>query len=112
MCQVSFDSYPYFQKYASDKLIIAKIEKGNNSVITWDRASILVCTLSLIALYQCIKFHLICFYTFRYAQEKLFIAKIKNGSNFIYTGDGDTVLAILLETCLGQSYFCKIQEGK
>ena len=60
--QVSFIYLQYFQRY--DKLTIAKIRKGNNSVITCDR--VMHCALSLMAVYQlCIKFHLIPFYTFR-----------------------------------------------
>ena len=65
MCQVSFKSPQYFQRYTPDKPIITKIRKGNSSVITCERATVLAFTLSLIALYQCIKFHLIPFYTLR-----------------------------------------------
>ena len=51
-------------RYAPDKLPIAKIKKGNNSVITCDGVTVFaLCTLS--DGYQCIKFHLIPFYTFR-----------------------------------------------
>ena len=65
ICQVSFKSPRYFQKYAPDKPIITIIRKGNNSIITCDIAMVLAFTISLIALYQCIKFHLIPFYTLR-----------------------------------------------
>ena len=34
--QVSFNSLLYFQRYAPDKLFIAKIKKGSNSVTTCD----------------------------------------------------------------------------
>ena len=40
MYQVSFNSLLYFQRYAPDKLFIAKI-KGSNSVNTGDRVMIL-----------------------------------------------------------------------
>ena len=43
----------------------AILGKGNNSKITCDRATILAFTQPLIALYQCIKFHLIIFSTLR-----------------------------------------------
>ena len=36
MYQVSFNSLLYFQRYAPDKLFIAKIKKGSNSVNTRD----------------------------------------------------------------------------
>ena len=73
----------WFLKYALDKPIITKIRKGNNnSIVTCDRATVLAFTLSLIALYQCIKFHLIPFYTLR---DKLIIAKIKMGINSVIT---------------------------
>ena len=35
--QVSFNSLLYFQRYAPDKLLIAEIKKGSNSVNTGDR---------------------------------------------------------------------------
>ena len=37
MYQVSFNSLPYFQRSAPDKLFTAKIKKGSNSVNTHDR---------------------------------------------------------------------------
>ena len=55
MCQVTFDSDKYFQRYASDKLVIAKIGKGNNSINTGDRVMVLAfCTSShyLLSIYQ------------------------------------------------------------
>ena len=46
------------------------------------------------AIYQCIKFHLnSLLYVQRYAPDKLFIAKIKKGSNSVNTGDRIMVLA-------------------
>ena len=48
--------------------------------------------LSLMAVYQCIKFHLIPFYIFR-DMDKLFIAKTEKESNSVNTGDRVMVLA-------------------
>ena len=50
----------YFKRYASDKLINAKIKMGSNSVITCNRVTVLA--LSLMAVSQCIRFHLILLY--------------------------------------------------
>ena len=45
MYQVSFNSLVYFQRYALDRLFIAKIKKGSNSINTGDRVTILAfCT--------------------------------------------------------------------
>ena len=41
MYQVSFNSILYFQIYALDRLFIAKIKKGSNSVNTSDRVRVL-----------------------------------------------------------------------
>ena len=41
MYQVLFNSFLYFQRYVSDKLNIAKIRKGSNSVNTFDRVMVL-----------------------------------------------------------------------
>ena len=41
MYQVSFNSLLYFQRYAPDKLFIAKIKNGSNSVNTGDRVMVL-----------------------------------------------------------------------
>ena len=68
MYQVSFNSLLHFQRYAPDKLFIAKIKKGSNSVNTGDRVMILLflqSAISLMALCQCIKVHLFIFNTFR-----------------------------------------------
>ena len=47
MYQVSFNSLLYFQRYAPDKLLIAKIKKGSNSINTGDRVMVLAfCTCS------------------------------------------------------------------
>ena len=57
--QVSFIYLQYFWTYAPDKLIIAKIRKGNNSLITCDTIRILaLCTSSdgRLSMYQ-VSFH-------------------------------------------------------
>ena len=41
MYQVSLNSFVYFQRYAPDKLFIAKMKKGSNSVNTVDRVMVL-----------------------------------------------------------------------
>ena len=51
--------------WTSQLLQKKKNRKGNNSIITCYRATVLAFTLSLKALYQCIKFHLNSFYTVR-----------------------------------------------
>ena len=38
--QVTFIYLQYFQRYASDKLTIAKVRKGNNSIIICDRVTV------------------------------------------------------------------------
>ena len=77
-----------------DKLIIAKIRKGNNSVITCDGLWFLCSALSLMGLYQCIKFYLIPFYTFRdMLRTSFLLQKFKKGSNSVNTGDRVAVLA-------------------
>ena len=62
--QVSFICHQYFQRYALDKLTVAKIRKENNYIITCDRVTVLVlCTSSdgHLSMYQ-VSFP---FYTFR-----------------------------------------------
>ena len=51
--QVSFNSLVYFETYAPDKLLIAKIKKGSNSINTFDRAMIFSFCTSSDDLYQC-----------------------------------------------------------
>ena len=51
-------------------------------------------------LYQCIKFYLIPFYTFRDISGQAFIAKINKGSNPVNTDDRVAVLA-----------FCTFSDG-
>ena len=63
--QISFNSLVYFQRYAPDKLFIAKIKKGSNSVNTDDRVMILAFCPSPDGYLSMNKFHLIPLYTFR-----------------------------------------------
>ena len=56
------------------------------------------------AVSQCIKFHLILFYTFSYALDKFNIAKNRKGNNSINTDDRVMVLAIC--TFLIALYHC------
>ena len=66
MYQVSFNSLLYFQRYVPDKLFIAKIKKGSNSVNTGDRVMVLAFCNSLygpLSVYQ-VSFFFI-FNTFR-----------------------------------------------
>ena len=86
--QVSINSFVSFQRYAPDKLFMAKIKKGSNSVNTGDKVMILaLCTSSdgPLSMYQ-VAFNAL-IYCQRYALDKLFIAKIKKGSNSINTVD-------------------------
>ena len=72
--QVSFIYLQYSQRYALDKLTIAKIRKGNNSVITCDRVMVLaLCTFSdgHLSMYQVSLNSLLYFQI--YAPDKLFI---------------------------------------
>ena len=81
MCQVAFDSHKYFQRYASDKLVIAKIAMGNNSINTGDRVMVLAFCASYhyhLSIYQVSFIYLQYFQ--RYAPDKL-IAKIRKRDN-------------------------------
>ena len=95
MYQIPFNSLVYFQRYAPDKLFIAKIKKGSHSIITVDRVMILAfCTSSdgPLSMYQ-VSFHSLIYFQ-RYAPDKLFIGKIKKGSNSVKTADRVTILAL------------------
>ena len=75
--QVSFNSLLYFQKYAPDKLFIAKIKRESSSVNTGDRVMVLAFCNSLhspLSVYQVLFIYLQ--YFLRYAQDKLTFAKI------------------------------------
>ena len=113
----------YFKRYATDKLIIAKIKTGSNSVITSIRVTILaLCTISdgRPSMYQ-VFFDYLSYFQ-RYAPDIVNIAKIRKGNNSINTDDRVMVLAfctsitvssfiylssILSEICSGQAYCCK-----
>ena len=94
--QISYNYLQYFQRYAPDKLTTAKIRKGNNSKITCDRVTVLAFALPLIAVYQCIKFHLIPFCAFRDMLRTSFFTAKLSVSSFI------ELISILLEVCSGQ----------
>ena len=71
-----------------DKLIIAKIKRGSNSVITCNRVTVLaLCTISDC----CLSMHQVSFdsllYFQRYAPDKFNIAKIRKENNSINTDD-------------------------
>ena len=88
MYQVLFNSFLYFQRYALDKLNIAKIRKGSNSVNTVDRNMVLAfCDFPYgpLSVYQ-FSFNFVVYFQ-RYAPDKVFIAKIKKGSNSVNTVD-------------------------
>ena len=88
MCQVSFNSLVYFQRYAPDKLFIAKIKKGSNSVNTADKVTTLaLCTSadSPLSMYR-ISFNSLVYFQ-RYAPNKRFIGKTEKGHNSINNVD-------------------------
>ena len=75
-------------------LLLQKIRKGNNSVITCDRVTLLAfCTFSdsRLLMYQ-VSFNSIVHFQ-RYTPDKRFTAKNKKGSNSINTGNRVMVLA-------------------
>ena len=74
--QVSFNYLQCFKKYALDNLIIAKIRKGDNTVITCDRVVVLALCISsddLLPKYNVVPNYLL--YSDRYAPQKVNIAK-------------------------------------
>ena len=92
--QVSLIYIKFFQRYAPDKLTVANVRKGNTSEITCDRVTVLALgTFSdgHLSMYQ-VSFNSLLYFQ-RYAPDKLFIAKIKKGSNSVNTGDRVMVLA-------------------
>ena len=92
--QVSFIPFNTFQRYATDKLFIAKIKKGSNSLNTGDRVLVIAFCNSFMAHYQCIKFHLFIFNTFRdMLQPSLLLQKLEREITLI-TCDRVTVLAL------------------
>ena len=80
-----------------EKLVIAKIGKGNNFVITCDIATVFAITQRLIALYQCIKFNLIPFNTSRdILRATLSLQKLEREITVIIC---DRVMVLALYTC-------------
>ena len=74
--QVLFNSLLYFQRYAPDKLFIAKIKRGSNSVNTGDRVAVLAfCTDSdgPLSIHQ-VSFNYLVYFQ-RYAPDKFFYFK-------------------------------------
>ena len=74
----------YFKRYAMDKLIIAKIKTGSNSVSTCNRVTVLaLCTISdgILSVYQ-VSFDFLLYFQW-YAPDKFNIAKIRKGNNSI-----------------------------
>ena len=65
MNQLSLKPVSFFQRYAPDKLFIAKIKKVCYSVNTGDMVKVLKIRNSPMVLYQCITFRSITFNTFR-----------------------------------------------
>ena len=95
MYQVSFNSHLYFQRYAPNKLFIAKINQESYSVNTGDRVMFLAYCNSLhspLSLYHVSYIYLQYFQ--RYAPDKLTIANIRKGNNSEITCDKVTVLAL------------------
>ena len=88
--QGSFNSLLCFQRYAADKLFIAKINKGSNTVNTGDRVMLLAfATFSdgPLSIYQVSSNSFL--YLKRYAPDKLFIVKTIN-----YVNPGDRVMVL------------------
>ena len=95
MYQVSFNSLLYFQRYAPDRLFIAKIKKESNSVNTGDRVMVLAFCNSPhgpLSLYQVSFTYLQ--YVQRHAPDKLTFAKFRKGNNSEITCNSVMVLAI------------------
>ena len=85
MYQVSFDSLLTLRDMLR---IIAKIKTGSYSVITCNRVTVLAhCTISdgCLSMYQ-VSFDSLLYFQ-RYAPDKFYIAKIRNGNNSINTDD-------------------------
>ena len=108
MYQFLFNSLLYFRKYAPNKLNIAKIKKGSNSVNAGDRVMVLAFCDSPpgpLSVYQ-VSFNPLVYFQ-RYIQDKQFIAKIKKGSNSVNTIDRVMILAICTSSN-PQSYHSEI----
>ena len=93
--QVSFSPLVYFQRYAPDKLFIAKIKKESNSVRIGGRViGLALCSSphGPLSVYRVSFYSLV--YLQRYAPDKLFSAKIRKGSNSVNTSDRVMVFAL------------------
>ena len=87
------ETVKYFKGYATDKLIIAKIKMESQELLETE-LQFLHSALSLMAVSQCIKFHLILFLYFqRNALDKFNIAKIRKRNNSINSDVKVMVLA-------------------
>ena len=92
--RVLFNSFLYFQRYATDKLNAAK-RKGSNSVNMGDMAMVLAfCNFpyGTLAVYQ-VSFNYLLYFQ-RYTLDKFFITKTRKGSNSENTSDRVMVLAL------------------
>ena len=126
MYQVLFNSLLYFQRHVPDKLNTAKIRKGSGSVNTGDRVMVLAFgdfPYGSLSVYE-VSFNSLVYFQ-RYLPDKLFIAKIKKGSNSVNTVDRVIILAFCTssdqcikghifplytfksEICSGQVFYCK-----
>ena len=95
MYQVSFDYLLYFQRYAPDKLNIAKIRTGNNSISTDNRVMVLpFCTFPHSISITVLSFIYLSLVLLEISPDKLTVAKIRKGNNCVITCDGVTVFAL------------------
>ena len=78
MYQVSLNFLLYFQRYAPNKLFIAKIKKGSNPINTGDRVTVLAFCTSTdgpLPMYQVMFYSLAYFYA--HALDKLLLQNFK-----------------------------------
>ena len=95
MYHLLFNSLLNFQRYAPDKLFLAKIKKGNNSVKLVKGFMVLAfynSTHGPLSVYQFSFIYLQ--YFKRYAPDKLTNPKIRKGNNSVITCDRVMVLAL------------------
>ena len=87
----------YFKRYATGKLIIAKIKTEGYSAITCNRVTVrILYTISgsCLSMYQ-VSFNSLLYFQ-RYVPDKFNIAKIRKGNSFINTDTMVTVLAFCI----------------
>ena len=96
--QVSFNSLVHSQRSAPGKLFILKIKKGSIPVNIVDMviSYILIFSEGPLSMYE-VSFNFLV-YVQRYAPDKLFIAKMKKGSNSVNTVDRIMILALCTST--------------